>query len=938
MKPSHKAAAICLLALSATSLAQAQVQGSALDYLLQRPRVTKTYPQKHAFDHLFTDIGGGINLMGQHSPEVGGQAAFNVGDWITPEHGLRLHAAGGRWHVGGIQPKFATLGIDYLLNITALSQPGSTYTARPFEVYGIAGAGYTVSHYVDNTQHGLDLHLGLRTQVALSPFTYLYAEPLFTMMEDDVTHAPNRHGYRPAGSITAGLGYRLGQRRHVAAPDSAEHRRWTDGAFIGVGGGPLFFVSGDPSAWKHNTGGRATASIGKWFGPLHGARITASATTMRQQGASRLNAVGLQADYLLNLHNAFGGVNPDRRFWVNGVAGLGWNVSSNGNGTHNRAFGMGGGLQANVRLTRDIDFSLEPRVDAYRTAWSPDLTTASSWDLTAALLAGLTYTYHDRSGAQRANDPFEQNTWHDHTFVELAAGGNVPVNRSGLRHPADYVRPQVYAAVGKWFTPVHGARIWAQLSQTQWGTDADRSKHADAGIDYVLNVTNAFYGYRAFRPFELTGAVGVNLSRRQGHSTPYLGGDASLRGTWNVSPLLGIFVEPRLMAYGHRYMPFASGQQKADFLLAAQAGVQFNMQGFDRAEAYGRMNEDGQELRRSITVAGGLAAPANHFRSSDYRCPVGRVAYTQWYTPLSAWRVGLQAMARGAADGERWAQASADIDWMTDLTAQTYGYDVQRPLAVRAFAGANVGADSGGGHTYFAPDVHVGGQLSVRLTDDWHIVAEPQVACRLTKRFKDERLGRWMPQLLLGLDYSLGHQASASADLKQRPARPHFVQVGIGTGGFSANYREMSPFGRKLTLTTDVAYGQWANSVSGVHAGVSNTVAQRHGKGNECITALHAGYMMNLAAAMQGTPTDEHGFQLTGIIGASLNISSRTGRSAQLAPGLMAALQAGWRVTPSVELYLEPAATVTTDHIEPGGTSHPFDGELKLSIGTKYCF
>ena len=931
---------MCLLALSASTLAQAQIQGSALDYMLQRPRVTKSFEHKRPFDHLFIDGGAGFNLVGTKHPKAGVQANFNVGDWITPEHGLRLHVNGGAFQIAGEKPKFGGAGLDYLLNITALAQPGSSYDQpRTLEVYGIAGIDYTLSRLEGNNGHGLGAHLGLRGQVALSPFTYFYVEPRIGLVQDDATQAPSWHGYRPLGSASLGLGYRLPQsaRRSLSTDSMAAHKRWADGMFIGVAGGPLFFANAQPSSWQHNAGGRLAGSIGKWFDPYNALRLTANATTFKQQGANRVKAVGGQVDYLLNLHNALGGLNPDRRFWFNGVAGVSYNVTSDGEGERYRMLGLGGGLQANVRLSRDIDLTIEPRLDAYRENYAPHLSTAGKWDLTASMLAGLTYPYHDRSALNAPADPFEQTAWHDHTFVELGMGANVAVNRPSFNNFSEAVRPQAYAAVGKWFTPVHGARIWGELGQVLYAGPQKRYKHYDVGVDYMLNFTNLFYGYRAYRPFEFTGAAGVNVSHRQKRDALFLGGDASLRGIWHVNPFLGIFVEPKLQVYGKRYLPSSFALSKVDLLASATAGVQFNLQGFDRATAYERMSEEGHGLRRSISVAGGLATQANHLRSSSYYSPVGRVSYTQWYTPLAAWRVNAQGMVRRSVNGHSWAQVAGGVDWMTDLTAQTYGYDISRPLSIRAFAGVNAGVDMGGSHTYFSPDLHAGGQMAVRLTDNWHLLLEPQVAYECSKRFKHERLGRWMPQLLLGLDYSIERHA-ANEQLKAKPSKPHFVTVSLGTGAYTGNFQEMSPLGRKMTFVGDVSYGQWKNHVSGYHFGLGNTVAQRRGKGNESITSLHAAYMMNLTSAMTGQPTDENRFQLTGLAGASLNFSSREGRSAKVAPGLQAALQAGVRVTPNVELYLEPAAAVFGKGIESKHSSRPIEGELRLSLGSKFKF
>ena len=147
----------------------------------------------------------------------------------------------------------------------------------------------------------------------------------------------------------------------------------------------------------------------------------------------------------------------------------------------------------------------------------------------------------------------------------------------------------------------------------------------------------------------------------------------------------------------------------------------------------------------------------------------------------------------------------------------------------------------------------------------------------------------------------------------------------------------MSPFRRKFTFVADASYGQWVNSLSGFRAGLSNTTVQRHGKGNENITAVHADYMMDLCTAIGGEGVQTGRFRLTGLAGVALGITSREGRDAKVAPGVEAALQAGVRVTPNVEIYLEPSATAFAKGINPG-TSHPAEGELKLSLGTKFYF
>ena len=51
------------------------------------------------------------------------------------------------------------------------------------------------------------------------------------------------------------------------------------------------------------------------------------------------------------------------------------------------------------------------------------------------------------------------------------------------------------------------------------------------------------------------------------------------------------------------------------------------------------------------------------------------------------------------------------------------------------------------------------------------------------------------------------------------------------------------------------------------------------------------------------------------------------------------ALQAGFRVSKAVELYVEPAAVIYGKGVEANAVKHhPLEGEARLSIGTKYHF
>lgn len=744
-----------VIALGMTPAAHAQIVGGALNYMLQRPRVAKYYKHKHAFDHLFLDAGAGPNLLGSGDMKLGATGAMRIGDWISPEHGMRIGVDAGMMRIGGDKLKYTTLSLDYMLNVTAIATPGNNYRQHHAELYGIAGADYSFSRNNGNNANGYGVHIGARGQFAMSPFTYFYIEPRFGIMQDDVSQNATWHGFRPVGNILFGFGYRLpdATQSAVATHRHREPTGFADGLFLTAMAGPAFLANGHPSTWDDHIGMSAYAGIGKWLSASNGVRVGLGATKFRQPSGDRLKAVSVRADYLLNLNNLFGGTNPRRVFWTNLVLGGSYNWSTDRTHNARHTWGAGGGLQANLRLSRCLDFVLEPRVDFYNKRWAPAVDSYKSFDASASLMAGLVYTYHEASA-------------------------------------------------------------------------------------HAMHV-----------------------------------------------------------------------KEKA-----------------------------GAMHRGSIGVSGGLAVQLDDYSNWRSYMPVTRLSYTHWSTPLSGWRYSLQGMVSRRIGRSRYAQTTAGADWLTDLTALSYGCDNTRALAVRTVIGANLGAEYTRSVVHLASDIHAGVQAAFRLSPAVSLTIEPQLAYEFSKHYEGTRSRRLQPQTQIGLEFNL-QRNHANADLKERPERPNFVMASIGTGLYTGTFNMAASNSRRFTFLSDAGFGHWFNHVSGIQGTIGNTVVQRSGKnGNENLTVVRADYMINMKSAITGEPTEDKLFQLTGLAGVTLGIGSQRNHDTRVAPGLHAAMQAGVRVSKSVELYVEPSATIFTKKIETAGAAHAAEGEVRLSIGTKYHF
>lgn len=932
----------CLLALSLpSSLAQTKdsipphLEKSALEYMLQRPHVTKHYDNKRIGDHLFTDMGVGLNLSAGGDFKPGAQFTWNVGDFITPEHGIRIGMNGGVFRTGNVKIKYADVTLDYLMNITALSQQKYT-TPRPFEVFGVAGFDVVYARNKGESKKGIGAHLGLRGQYAFSPYTYIYAESRAGVMHQNATLSNNWRKMRPTAAVMAGLGYRLlspDNRAHkYANQTSPKYKHFTQGLFFGIMGGPAFISNAHPSSWNKNVGGRLGLNVGKWFDDYNGLRFSATGTGLLQEQADKVLAFGTQADYLVNLHNVFGGVDITRHWWVNGVAGVSLNYSSS---DHKKAtsLGLGAGLQGNARLGRPMTFFVEPRVDVYSKDYATVSGTVGRYDCVPSLMLGLIYTNTPTKNLnERPNDEFVFGEWHDHTFIEFGGGLNLNINRTALRHAFNYVRPEVYAGIGRWFAPLHGVRLWGQLGKTRYNEKGSLSR-MDFGADYLFNFTNALMGYRHNRLFEFTGGLGASISQHKQLKKVFLGFDASIRGTFNISPFCAVFVEPKLQAYGKNYLPSTFGNSNIDVVASGHAGLQFNMRNYNAKRSNETVEEEGG-LRSSFSVAGGLAVPANNARTKRGYNGIGRASYTNWYTPLSAWRTNIQARL-GKLSGKYYSTVVAGVDYITDLTAHAYGYNPSRIVSINALAGANIGMDYSNTKSYFTSDIHVGGQFSVRVSNNVNLYLEPQVGYHISKRFDNgSRLDNWQPLVLLGVEHSFTRNSSLANIATPRKKR--YVMVDFGTGANSTNLSPQKASYR-WTFNVGTGYGQWLTGLHGVEISLTNMTFKRKKHIRENITALRANYMMNLRTAVTGESTDGKLFQLTGLAGASINFNSTKGRSAKVVPGFQGAIQAGWCITPTFEVFIQPEVSFYSSKITPH-SSHPIDGQATLSVGSKFHF
>lgn len=931
----HKTLCLGLLLCCALT-ALGQSDSSALNYLLQRPPVAKHYDDKKFGDHVFVEIGMGANSTAKGACpylEVPGmQAGGAIGDWVTPLHGWRIGVNGGTRVLGRKTTKTLGVSADYLLNITALSQRQYNIP-RTWEFIATAGVGYSLAHWYTDTRYALHTKLGLRAQVNIHDYTYIYLEPQLGLVSNDLYNVSSWRGYRIAGKVNAGLGYRLvkdTRRQDTFAGNS----HFLDNTFAQISGGPAFLFTSSPKNWGRTLGGHIQGHLGKWWDPYSATRIGLGVGLHRRDDKAKNKSFSASLGYMLNMHNVFGGYKPDRKYWVNGVIDVTGNLSASNYGKHYTA-GIGAGLQGHFKISKNNTFFLEPRVDLMHGDYMQGYTTVRNWDLIPALHAGFNFMEQGDIKTLRArNQDFKSPHAYDHLFVEAGLGAAMPITGHTVSHMGYHLRPVAHLGVGKWFHPTSGVRLWSEATQ-YINTDTKRYKAIALGADYLWHITNTMMGYEPGHRFEMIASAGINTAVRQYRRHAFFGGNLGLRAQWNANQMWGFYIEPQARIYGNNFLERSQFSAfEVDVVGHLSAGVQANLRHYDAQQS--RQNYQQYDRHAFVSAAGGVETNGLGLRARSQYGPLGRLSVGNWYSPISAWRVNISGFEK-ENNNRRYARIMAGADYMLDLSTMGMGYNPDRYVTLRGIAGVDFGADlECRGRGYFLTELHGGAQLAVRAGKGCEIYVEPQIGYELSGKNYRGRMQHIIPRAYAGVNWKL-HTAEGKHRKEAAPERNQFVSLNVGTGFHTGTLNASMPFGRKLNIDASVAYGRWYNAVSGWSAGITNTTILTPRRDNANITSLHGDYLFNILTIAGGKAQLNSRAMLNGYVGASLNIAARPDRETRIAPGLRAGLQIGGNVGKNWSIYAEPHANITTKNIWVGST-HPADGQVGLMVGTKYRF
>lgn len=533
---------------------------NGLDHVLQKPLGNPSFPQdERGFGrHLYFGLnaaGSFINnsLSGDIRP--GYNVGMHFGGWFTPVYGLRFSGYGGRHsvHNAVADAWFGAFRADYMINLSSL-----LYGYKPNRTFELIGAYGVLMQYTRQQNKGgfnYGIASSLQMRFNTGPSFYLFLEPEVSVIAGkkyDNTVSYDRM-YTNLG-LNVGLGYRIltGKYREAGATKFMQSKE--DNLFFGVGGGLFTFPSIDMDAINP----AVNLFVGKMFSSMSGLQISGSFGKLRHGSAdfNRYFSIA-QADYVLNLNNAFSGYRPDARFQMLLNFGVSAGIVHHNNQLHP---GVQAGVTGLLRLTKNWGLFVHPQIYAFREHFTDVLGLSKSSMVSVDL--GVRYTVGDftRIHGESTEEFAESKRW----FANIGGGAGYRTRSGGVKMFDGFI------GVGRQLTPISGVRLNLQ------GDFLNNIKGGTLGVDYLSSITTAMMGYNPDRVFDLKAVAGVfgGVAQYSGGSTRgTFGAKGGLQANFRINRDFEIYVAPQVEG---AYAPSSPNGNYWTPDVRMQLGLQYN--------------------------------------------------------------------------------------------------------------------------------------------------------------------------------------------------------------------------------------------------------------------------------------------------------------------------------------------------------------------------
>ena len=687
--------------------------------------------------------------------------------------------------------------------------------------------------------------------------------------------------------------------------------------------------------------------VGKWITPVHGIRLGASLGYLPLKVyAEKARMTAGSFDYLLNMSALTLGYNENRRLQLLGVLGAEAGLSQLKNNDNTFYYGVHAGVQGNVRLSRTLSAFVEPRIGCYNDKFGH----TNSWrnyKISGSLLAGITYT---PATVKPYSGAFDNHSFTDHWFFSSSSGIGILV-LPDFKNTLKGFGYQFSAGAGKWFSPTSALRLLATVGFTDTPDNSKNKylKHAGVQLDYLWNISNALWGYKEGRFFNWTGIAGINLSRTKGideeanTTAGYAPGvGIGMQGSFRLNHSVDLFIEPRFNMYSSKYAS-GVGPRGKDRTGEVNIGLTYHIL---KRPALAKHVFRNEEVTDNMFMTSGIGAQIflnmKNLERSGAWGPQMSASVGKWFSPYSGLRLTAMTgmfynyVVPASTHKIRHATVNAGIDYLWNITSAVNGYNPDRKFEWIGTAGVNISYASHVDQKYW-PGINASIQGLWHLTDFIGLYVEPQVRMYSDKFIEGSTdfIGKdIMASINAGVHYRFAAYSKATHQNKfGQDDKRYFVS---GSLGINNDLLTNINLARNIDVEVIGSLGKWYTPLSAWR--VSGTVLykpQAVEKFPLHYVGLGVDYMMSLGTLAKGYIEDKN-TDVVPFIGFTTGVVHRRGES-KVVPGIDAGAQFKVRMSPRLDLYVEPRVGLRTDSYDGLKEERP-DRVISVSAGLSYKF
>ncbi|BEG97923.1 hypothetical protein [Bacteroides sedimenti] len=702
--------------------------------------------------------------------------------------------------------------------------------------------------------------------------------------------------------------------------------------FLQLYTGPSYSLVPNPKYGLKHPGLETGLALGKWFTPIHGARVGLFGRYYKFANGKRTSEIGTSLDYLMNFSALAGDFNAKRKFELVGVAGGEYFFPPFKEG-YNGAWGIRTGLQARLAAGYGNVFFMEPRIGIY----SDNMDFMDSWrgyNIAGSLVAGVEFRSIPRN--IRSVKPFSSSTFKENSFLfsGLGLGGQLVPGGSDM---SNFVGGSFFAGAGRWFSPLSGARLTGMGAVFKYPVTKYKVSTIGAMADYLFNVSNAFYGYEPNRTFSLiaTGGAGYQYVKSKHDKNLFVLG-AGMQASLRLNDEMRFFVEPRLNFSPLDY--YTSGTNdyrgtRSNFMV--NAGLELYANPMHIKGERNRLISESWLDNTFVGLTFGANSPLKQaaFFKVDVDPRVGGYL-GKWFTGTSGVRLSADVArlwkSKTAPNGKI---ATISADYLLNISSLMNGYDPQRSFELIGVAGANLAFRS----TSLTSRSYLGGELALQglwnLTPSFGIFLEPQMRL-YGNRFSESNIRfaemDCVAALMTGINVRLNNCTKEQRTLFKKEDKNHkYFTLSAGTAFLATHIRRPNAFG----ISGQMAMGNWINPVAGWRIGVSGEYKQE--KGVKYVYAgTEADYMVSLSTMALGYDPERR-INLNAFAGVNVGLDYERSTMG-FAPGISAGGQLLFKASSTTDFFVEPKLTVrSTLRNNPDQAAR---GMMNVHVGMNYKF